>query len=99
MNEPDPALRAYDEAEQHSPYHDESAEWGREFRADVAVGRARAWRRKGDMDRAGTLLEHAVTLTPQNSDRWLELAEVYQAQGQTERANQARAKAREVYGK
>jgi Tfp pilus assembly protein PilF len=43
--------------------------------------------------------ELAVRLSPDNAGWWTELAELYQAQGQTEKAAQARKRAEAIQSK
>ncbi len=76
-------------------YH-EAAAPGAEFRAQVAVGRARAWRALGGLDRAAGFQEAALRDTPRDAARWMELADLYQALGRADNAQQARRRAAEL---
>lgn len=96
MKQPENALRAFDQTEEHSPYRGASLELGAPFRAEVAAGRARAWRERGDLRRAAQYQEQAVRLTPGDAARWLDLAGLYEAQGLNDRAAQARDRARSL---
>jgi tetratricopeptide (TPR) repeat protein len=93
MNEPQAALASFARAESISPYHGDAADQGRQFRALLAEGRARAYRQLNEMDRAVAEQETAVRLGPENGGRWIALADLYQAQGQTEKAARTREKA------
>ena len=96
MKKPRQALRAWEEAEKRSPYHGPAAPLGQAFRVQVAVGRARAWRSLGDLGRAVSFQEQAVQSVPEDPAGWLNLAELYQAQGRQQSAQQARQRAREL---
>ncbi len=93
MNQPREALRALDEAERRHPYRGLAAPLETAFRVQVAGDRARAWRSLGDLTRAVLFQEKAVEYAPRDPARWLELAELYQAQGRGESAQQARSRA------
>ncbi len=93
MNQPQDALRAFDRALRLSPYRGEAAARGADFQAGVAAGRARAWHSLGDLARAVSFQEQAVEYSPRDPARWRELAELYQAQGRSESAQQARSRA------
>ena len=96
MNQPKDALQAFDQAENASPYRDESSELGKEFNAKVAEGRARAYRQLNDMDRAVAQQKLATSLTPDNPATWTALADLYSAQGQTSDSSQARLRAQSI---
>jgi tetratricopeptide (TPR) repeat protein len=99
LNQPQEALAAFERAEEKSPYRGDSSDLGKQFSAQVAEGRARAYRQLADVDRAAAEQELAVSLSPENAAWWTELAELYQAQGQTEKAAQAREKAEAMQSK
>lgn len=92
LRQPSEALRAFDDAERRSPYRGPSAA-GAGFRAQLAIGRAQAWCRLGQSDRALAEQQQAVRLTPWDAARWLELAELYDARGSTADARDARRRA------
>jgi tetratricopeptide (TPR) repeat protein len=94
LNRPDEALAAYARAEATSPYRGESEALGAEFRARIAEGRARAWRARGDAGAAIVFQEQAVTHTPQSAARWTLLAELYEVAGRSEKALDARQRAK-----
>ena len=99
MNQPQKALWAWREAEKRSPYHGPAAPLGKTFRWGVATGRARAWRSLGDLGRAVSFQEQAVNYSPGDRVGWLYLAELYQAQGRQQSAQQARHRAWELQTK
>lgn len=99
LNQPQEALAAFEHAEDKSPYRGESSDLGKQFNSQVAEGRARAYRQMNDPDRAVAEQELAVRLSPDNAGWWTELAELYQAQGQAEKAVQAREKAEAIQSK
>ena len=96
MKQPRQALRAWEEAEKRNPYHGPAAPLGQAFRVQVAVGRARAWEEPGRPGRAVSFQEQAVHLVPEDPAGWFTLAELYQAQGRQQSAQQARQRAREL---
>jgi tetratricopeptide (TPR) repeat protein len=99
LNQPQEALTAFERAEEKSPYRGDSSNLGGQFNAQVAEGRARAYRQLADVDRAVIEQESAVRLSPENAAWWTELAELYQVQGQAEKAAQAREKAQAMQRK
>jgi Flp pilus assembly protein TadD len=60
----------------------------------VATGRAKAWYQLGDLQQAVTFQEEAVKLAPNDAKLWSGLADLYDAQGRTAQAQQARAHSR-----
>jgi tetratricopeptide (TPR) repeat protein len=96
MNQPQDALAAFERAERKSPYREDSSDLGIQFQAQLAEGRARAYRELNDLDRAVAQQELAVKLNPENAAWWATLADLYQAQGQAEKSSQAREKAQSL---
>jgi Flp pilus assembly protein TadD len=92
MAQPQPALQAFDKAVASSPFREGGESLGASFNSMVATGRAKAWYQLGDLPRAVTLQEEAVKLTP-DPKLWLGLADLYDAQGHTAQAEQARSHA------
>ncbi len=92
MNRPQDALAAFAEARRQSPYNGDAAALGTEFNARVAEGEAQAYRQLGDLNRAIGSQTEATKLTPTNAARWLVLADLYQASGRTDLAQDAREK-------
>jgi tetratricopeptide (TPR) repeat protein len=93
MNQPQEALAAFQRAEAKSPYRGDSSDLGKQFNAQLAEGRARAYRELNDLDHAVSQQELAVRLSPEKAAWWTTLADLYQAQGQTEKALHARERA------
>jgi Flp pilus assembly protein TadD len=93
LNQPKPALEAFDKAEASSPFHDGGESLGASFNSLVATGRAKAWYQLGDVTQAVTFQESAVRLAPNDAKLWLGLADLYDAQGRTAQAVEARSHA------
>ena len=96
MNQPQQALAAFDRAERASPFAGESSDLGKQFNAEVAEGRARAFREMNEIDRAVQQQELATILTPENPARWTLLSDLYAAKGQTANSSQARLRAQSI---
>jgi Flp pilus assembly protein TadD len=94
VNQPQPALEAFDKAEATSPFHNGGESLGANFNSMVATGRAKAWYQLGDLQQAVTFQEEAVKLAPNDAKLWSGLADLYDAQGRTAQAQQARAHSR-----
>lgn len=95
LQQPQPALAAFDKAEAASPFADNSEALGANFNSTIATGRARAWYQLGDTDRAVSFQEQAVKLAPNDPKLWLGLADLYVAQGRMTKAAEARSHAGE----
>ncbi|HET7150618.1 MAG TPA: tetratricopeptide repeat protein, partial [Candidatus Acidoferrum sp.] len=93
MNQPEDALRAFERAEKKSPYRGDSSGLGNEFNAQLAEGRARAYREMSNLNDAVSQQELAVRLSPEHPAWWAEVADLYQAQGQNAKAIEAKEKA------
>jgi tetratricopeptide (TPR) repeat protein len=93
MRQPNPALKAFDEAEQSSPFHNGGEALGAPFDSLVATGRAKAWYQLGDLAKAVDFQEDAVKFAPDDAKLWLGLADLYDAQGRSTKAAEARARA------
>ncbi len=93
MRQPDPALAAFDKAEQSSPFRDAGESLGAGFYSLVATGRAKAWYQLGDVAKAVEFQEEAVRFAPDDAKLWLGLADLYDAQGRTTKAAEARTHA------
>ena len=93
MRQPDPALKAFDKAEESSPFGDGGEALGAAFDSLVATGRAKAWYQLGDVAKAVEFQEDAVKSAPDDAKLWLGLADLYDAQGRTTKAAEARARA------
>ena len=93
MHQPQPALEALDKAVATSPFAAEGESLGASFNSLVATGRAKAWYQLGDLAQAVSFQEEAVKLAPGDSKLWLGLADLYEAQGRTTKAADARLRA------
>jgi tetratricopeptide (TPR) repeat protein len=96
MNQPQDALATLDQAEHVSPYQGESSDLAKGFNAKVAEGRARAYRKLNDIDRAVAQQKLVTSLTPENPASWTALADLYEAQGRTPESSQARLRAQSI---
>jgi tetratricopeptide (TPR) repeat protein len=94
---PDDALRAFDKALDKLPAKS-SPENDAPFYANLAHGRALAWRTLGNLKQAVSFEEETVRLTPDRSDGWLALAELYDLQGRGQDAQHARDRATRLTG-
>ena len=91
--QPQPALEAFDKAVETSPFLEGDESLGSSFNALIAAGRANAWYQLGDLAQAVSFQEEAVTLSPEDPALWRGLADVYEAQGRTTKAAEARSRA------
>jgi tetratricopeptide (TPR) repeat protein len=98
MQRPEEALKAFARAVRLSPYSSNST-LGSSFYARAAAGRARVWLSRGDFDRAIEFQKQAVELTPLDPARLTQLAEMYEARGRADLAQQAHQRAEELHSK
>jgi tetratricopeptide (TPR) repeat protein len=91
LNQPQPALVAFDKAEAPSPFPEGGESLGAGFNSIVATGRAKAWYQLGDLAQAVSFQEEAIKLAPDDAKLWLGLADLYDAQGRAAQAEQARS--------
>ena len=96
MNQPQDALDAFDQAERASPYRNDTTDLGKDFNAQLAEDRSRANRALHDLPRAIAQQEFAVRLTPKDPAVWLNLADLYEAQGNSSGAAAARQRAADL---
>lgn len=92
---PKHALASLRKAEDAGPQPNDWSPAARQFRAQLAEGRARAWLALHDASRATAFAEEATRLAAQ-PQRWSLLADCYTAQGRSAEAEQARGHAREL---
>jgi len=90
MRQPSQALEAFDKAVESSPFREAGESLGGGFNSLLATGRAKAWYQLGDLARAVSFQEDAVKFAPNDSKLWMGLADLYQAQGRTAEAEEAR---------
>jgi tetratricopeptide (TPR) repeat protein len=93
MNQPQAALEAFDKAEAARPFRGGGESLGASFNSLIATGRAKAWYQLGDVEKAVSFQEEAVKFAPNDSQLWLGLADLYDAQGRTTKAAEARGHA------
>ncbi len=93
LHQPEPALEAFDKAVASSPFGEEGQALGASFNSLIATGRAKAWYQLGDVAQAVSYQEEAVKLAPTDTKLWLGLADLYDAQGRTTKAAEARSHA------
>src|SRR5262249_33873590 len=93
MRQSEPALKAFDKAEETAPFGDHAGTFGNGFYSLIATGRAKAWYQLGDVAKAVGFQEEAVKFAPDDRKLWLGLADLYDAQGRTTKAAEARAHA------
>lgn len=91
LQQPEPALQAFDKAEASNPFGDAGAEFGAGFHSLIATGRSKAWYQLGDVARAVSFQEEAVRLSPNDAKLWSGLADLYDVQGRTTKAAEARS--------
>ena len=96
MHQPQPALEAFDKAAAASPFRDAGESLGASFNSLIATGRAAAWYQMGDLAQAVSFQEGAVRLAPSDPNLWQGLADLYDVQGRTTKAAEARARAKEM---
>ena len=90
--QPQQALQALDDAMKIAPAPMLAATKGRNFRFDVAQGRAAVWRSEGDISKAISFQEEATQLDPDAADAWSHLAKLYKRAGRA--ADEKRAQER-----
>jgi tetratricopeptide (TPR) repeat protein len=91
--QPQPALEAFNKAADTSPFPQGDESLGSSFNALIAAGRANAWYQLGDLSQAVSFQEEAVKLSPEDPALWRGLADVYEVQGRTTKAAEARLRA------
>lgn len=91
MHQPEPALAAFEKAEQSNPFGHAGEALGANFNSLIATGRAKASYQLGHLEQAISFQEDAVRLAPNDAKLWLGLADLYEAQGRTADAETARA--------
>ena len=90
-DQPEAALRTLDEAVRRAP---SEASTNRLFQLDLARARASAWSALGNAQQAIAEEEAATRIAPERIDLWRELATLYELNGRTNEAMQARDRAR-----
>ncbi len=95
-NQPQAALDTLQTAERISPFRHGGERVAPELYAEIAEGRAAAYARMGSMQQAIEQQQQAVRLTPSVAARWMRLADLLLAVGQSQAAAEARDRAREL---
>jgi len=93
LHEPEPALQAFKNADESSPFHEGGEQLGAVFNSMIATGRAKALYQLGDISQAVSFQEDAVRLAPEDEKLWFGLADLYDAEGRSAEAAKARAHA------
>ena len=93
MGEPRQALEALDWAARHNPFSKGAGLLGAEFNGRLAEGRAQAWASLNDLKQSETFARQALVFTPQNPQRWLLLAKIYELEGKSIESARARQNA------
>lgn len=81
LGQPNQSLLSFTKAEKESPFEKDSASLGADFNARIAEGRANTWRSLGDLGQATAFLKESIRYTPEDSRRWLALAQLYEERG------------------
>jgi tetratricopeptide (TPR) repeat protein len=89
-DQPEAALKTLDEAVRRAPLE---ASTNRLFQLDLARARASAWSALGNAQQAIAEEEAATRIAPERIDLWRELATLYELNGRTNEAIQARNRA------
>ena len=97
-NQPNDALRAFEQAERSAPANVVAADNGT-FDFMLAQGRSVAWKQLGDVGRAITFQEKAAQLQPDAPEPWRRLAKLYRSEGRNEDALRAELNATAAEGK
>jgi len=94
LHQPEPALEAFKKAEDSSPFRAGGESLGSVFNSLIATGRAKACYQLGDIAQAVSFQEDAVRLAPSDAKLWMGLADLYDAEGRSADASQARTHAK-----
>jgi len=95
---PDDALEAFSEAERTATVAENTQRGDDSISYKVASGRAKAWQQSGDTKRAAAAQEKAIQIAPDVPQAWLDLAQIYRAQGRSAAADSAQSRALALSG-
>jgi tetratricopeptide (TPR) repeat protein len=95
---PDDALDAFSEAERTATVAENTQRGDDSISYKVASGRAQAWQQSGDTKRAAAAQEKAIQIAPDVPQAWLDLAQIYRAQGRSAAADSAQSRALALSG-
>jgi tetratricopeptide (TPR) repeat protein len=98
LHHPQQALAAFAQAERHSPFRNGGESVAPELYAQIAEGNSEAHRLLGHWPEAIAFQQEATRRTPLVVARWIRLADLYEATGQTQLAAEARQRAAELQG-
>ncbi len=96
LRHPELALEALGEAEKSSPYRNGAESLAPKLYAEIADGRSDAQKMLSHLPQAIEFKQEAVRLDPTVPSRWIKLADLLEAAGQTDASQQARQRAREL---
>ncbi len=96
LNHPEQSLAAFAKAEKSSPFRNGGESLAPELYAEIAEGRSEAHRLLGHWTEAIAFQQEATRRTPLVVSRWNRLADLYQATGQMQLADEARQHAAEL---
>jgi len=96
LKQPELALKSVQKAEDASPFRGGSEKLNPEFFSQLDEARADACRQLGRSQEALNWQQQAVQLTPGVAIRWSRLSELAQADGQTQLAEEAQRRVREL---
>ena len=96
LKQPELALKSVQQAEKASPFRGGSEKLNAEFFSQLDEARAEACRQLGRRQEALSWQQQAVQLTPAVAIRWSRLSELAQADGQTQLAEEAMGRVREL---
>ena len=97
-NQPEEALKAFDEAVRSAPANMKDIDNGN-FDAAIAQGRSNAWQMLGELDKAIVYQREVVRLRPDSAEQLTRLAQLYREDGQTEESNRVAQQAAELLKK
>lgn len=92
MGQPQSALASFDQADRSASWNLKPSDHG-QFEFRMAQGRANAWAKLGEIDKAITFQEQAANLKADDPQPWRQLASLYQREGRMADANRALAHA------
>ncbi|MGB8886371.1 MAG: tetratricopeptide repeat protein [Candidatus Korobacteraceae bacterium] len=92
MGQPDNALAAFDRADRSAFWNLRPSDNGK-YEFEMAQGRANAWAKLGELEKATAYQEQAANLKADDPQPWEQLANLYAREGRIAEANRARAHA------
>lgn len=89
VQQPEEALRTFDKSSKNLPETLMGTQIDKSYYANLAHGRAMAWKALGDFKQAVTFEEETLRITPDRADDWRELAGLYDHEGRSQEAQRA----------